>query len=148
MSKSDFIEPQPFSINENLLENTLINIASGKNSNFKTNSETKKDPVSEKNDILIALNSVPDPYKKSCIKFLVDQVSKFKRSIVCKNTKNITKFNCEVGKELNEIIYKDFSVQGNWTGLEVIIEGENSELIIAKLNGNDWEDMTKFFVIN
>ena len=52
-----------------------------------------------------------------------------------------------LGKKNNQIIYRNASVQGDWTGLEVIIDGEGSNIVVARSDGKDWQDVTDLYKI-
>jgi hypothetical protein len=151
MSKNNFMEPEPFSIDESVLENTLMQIGSGNKKNLQNSydKEIKKtSSIVKKSQIENAINDLPEVYRKQCEQYVISQISKFKRNIVCNNTKEISKKSCQIGKNSGEIIYKQSTIQGDWKGLEVIIEGEGNELMVVRANGEDWEDVTGLFKIS
>jgi hypothetical protein len=146
------MEPTPFSIDEKILEKTLLNIGSGsqkatsQQSLPKAASAVSSSPR-QLEKVAAALQGIPDDYKEDCISYLLNQVSRFKANMVCQNTKKLGSSDCVLGKKNNQIIYRNASVQGDWTGLEVIIDGEGSNIVVARSDGKDWQDVTDLYKI-
>lgn len=147
---SGFQEPQPFSIDEGLLEKTLIAIGNGP-------------PVtaSKKEDDLISLDKKSEDLFSDIPVFILDEIKEkvkiyIKKLIInniIKNSNMAEQVRCELGPVLNCILCNHdgiiYKVQGKWVGSEVIILDEDSgKLLVARSeNGSDWENVTDKFII-
>lgn len=149
---SEFVEPKPFSIDENSLENMLVNIGKGNTGASKpvnvVDKQSKSDENKDLNNLYNIISGLPDEHKKHCISLLEKYAIKFNMNIVCKNTQSITEEQCSIGSKEKEILYNNFSIQGPWSGLEVIITGDNGFPIVAKSKGQEWDNCSKHFKIN
>jgi|LauGreDrversion4_2_1035121.scaffolds.fasta_scaffold01102_19 hypothetical protein len=148
MSNNNFQEPQPFSINENLLEQTLVAIGSG--SNVERTAHTAKVSSVNNEELLsnvspIIINDIKKKVKKFIKKLLYNNVvsnSSKASGLQCKIDEDYSLIYCEV----DGIIYK---IQGTWTGSEVIIFDSDSDslMVVNTRNGSDWENVTDNFII-
>lgn len=149
---NEFVEPKPFSIDENSLENMLVNIGKGNTGAGKSLIAPPKELRTSASTGLEKLHNIisglPDENKKHCISLLEKYAIKFNMNIVCKNTQSISEENCSIGSHEKEILYNNFSIQGPWSGLEVIITGDDGFPIIAKSKGQEWDNCSKNFKIN
>ena len=152
MSNNGFMEPKPFSKDEGILENMLLNIGSSSQGAPrqqglpKAASATPSSPHGLEK-VAAVLRGIPEEFMEDCISHLLNQVAKFKANMVCQNTKNLGLSGCTLGKKSNQIIYRNTLVQGDWTGLEVIMDEEGSNIVVARSDGKDWQDVTNLYKI-
>jgi len=147
-NSNNFQEPQPFSINESLLEQTLVAIGSGSGGEKIAN--TPKFSKIDREDLLVnvsplMINEVKKKIKKYIKKLLYSNVASNSgkaSGLKCHVDEDYSYIYCEVGG----IVYK---IQGTWTGSEVIIfDSDSDQLMVVNTNdGNDWENVTDNFVI-
>lgn len=149
---SEFVEPKPFSIDENSLENILVNIGNGSK---VSNKATSSSPINSKDNnhkdfeqLAQIMAGLSDDQKSYCIALLEKYAFKFNMNIVCKNTSAIGEEKCSLGSKEKEILYNNFSLQGPWTGLEVIISGDDGLPIVARSKGQEWDNCSKSFKIS
>ncbi len=149
---NEFLEPKAFSIDENGLENMLMNIGKG-NTVQQVKTANKNIEVSQKQNFKslekldTIISELPEDKKLKCISLLEKYAIKFNMTIVCNYTSSISEEDCKMGGKENEILYNKFSIQGQWTGLEVIITGDDGKPIVAKSRGQEWENISKHFKI-
>jgi hypothetical protein len=149
---NEFLEPKAFSIDESGLENMLMNIGRGgpaqqvkavSQDRDTSNKQSFKD-LEKLNNII---SELPEEKKIKCISLLEKYAIKFNMTIVCNYTSNISEEKCQIGSKENEILYNNFSIQGQWSGLEVIIMGDEGRPIVAKSRGQEWDNISKHFKI-
>lgn len=147
---SGFQEPQPFSIDEGLLEKTLLAIGNGP-------------PVTagKKEDDRINLNKKSEDLFADIPAFMLDEIKEKTKVYIKKliinniisNSNKAEQVKCGFGPALNCILCNHngiiYKVQGKWVGSEVIILDEDSgKLLVARsANGSDWENVTDKFII-
>lgn len=146
MANNDFVEPTAFSINESSLEKSLLDI--GSHSLSEKKQHVKQKPVKEDIGIVLdAINKVPISNRKKCLLHILNSISRFNANMVRKNTFSSSKMECRLGKNSDEILYKNISIKGKWSGLEVVICGEDNDIIIACPSGDGWDDVSSLFLI-
>lgn len=153
MSNRDFMEPTPYSIDEGGLEDMLLSIGSGVKAPTASPTASSRGSTADLSvgiqSVLESIKSLPKQHTDRCLAYLLRQIDKFKANLVCENVESAGKEKCLVGKKNNQIIYRNMSIQGTWTGLEVIIDADDSgsTIVIARSNGDDWHDVTKSYKI-
>ena len=145
-----FEEPQAFSIDESLLEKTLLAIGSGSSpvvgkvaGNLIKDVKSSEDMFSEIPDFLV--DEIKEKTKKYVKKLIINNI--------ISSSNKIGQIKCDFGKSSDCILCNHdgimYKVQGKWTGSEVIIlDEDNGKLLVAKsANGSDWENVTDNFII-
>lgn len=147
---SGFQEPQPFSIDEGLLEKTLLAIGNGPPV-IAGKKEVDQVVYSKKSEDLFV--GIPSFMRDEIEEKTKMYIKKLIINNIINNSNKAEQVKCEFGPALNCILCNHdgiiYKVQGKWVGSEVIISDEDSgKLLIARSeNGSDWENVTDKFII-
>lgn len=145
-----FQEPQPFSIDEGLLEKTLLAIGNtppvtaSKKENYQDNFANKSEGIFAGIPSFM-LDEIKEKTKIYVKKLIINSV--------IKNSNKTEQVDCEFGSDINCILCNHngiiYKVQGKWSGSEVIILDESNEklLVARSMDGSDWENVTDKFII-
>lgn len=162
--ENSFREPEPFSINEELLEKVLVSIGSGEATKPAATSarpsilkQSSKNSLQEK-DLFdgIAEKLIPKLKEKvenliklNVIKHVIESSNNLNKREICfinnalKASEKAAYIVCAPNDKLK------YKIQGKWTGNEVIIFDEESAQVMVGFSNNnsDWKDVTGSFKI-